>query len=101
MNEDSKNKLLKEALELAVLIDEKLRSMPEEKRTNYTILDRSILYLRVCSSMDLESTLKAVNMDDPTGTEWVYTDEPLPGSGDSRTVQCADAEGKKHYVFNC
>lgn len=93
-----------EALELLADADNAMRALPERKEGNYIILGETILYLRVCSSMSVEDTLRAVNEVRPPGTsnnEWVYTDEPLPGSGDSRTVKCADAEGKKHYVFNC
>lgn len=95
---------IEKAVEVLAEVDKVMRKMPERKMRNYTVRGQTVLYLAVCSSMNIEDTLRAVNEDMPPGTsnnEWVYTDEPLPGSGDPRTVQCADAEGKKHYVFNC
>jgi hypothetical protein len=74
------------------------------KTKGYVILRETILYLRMCSDLPLDELLKRVNADRPPGTfdnKWVYTDEPLPGSGDSRCVDCADGGGKKHWVFNC
>lgn len=101
----AKAKSTEEALSIIIPeLDKAMRNAPERKRTNYTILTETVLYLRVCSSMNAPDLTKLINEDYPPGTEgnkWELATGPLPGSGDAPVVQCNEAEGKKHYVFEC